>query len=398
MKAIVLAGGADQIALIHELKNKNYETILIDYYDNPVAKFFADKHIVADTLDIEKVKNITKYEKVDLIITACTDQALLTMAKASEELNLPCYISYETALNVTNKLHMKQLLKSNNIPTADYLIIKNNELYHNLNYPLVVKPADCNSSKGVIKCINKNELNDALTNAINYSRTKTAIVEEYKFGKEISVDFFVNNGEAIFLCATSTMKKKNSNTFTITQSYYPILTEEQETIVKNIGQNIVNAFKLVNTPLLIQLILTEQNEFFVLEFSARMGGGSKYKLIEVLTGLNIMKIYVDFILNHEYNIKTKKRINYASMNYIYCYNGIFNKLLNFDDLIYFQYKSIGTEIKKSETSSDRVAGFLLTADTHDELIIKTNEINKKIKVLDNFGNDIARHDLIEETL
>ena len=38
-----------------------------------------------------------------MICTACTDQALLTVAKVSEELGLPTYISYKTALNVTNK-------------------------------------------------------------------------------------------------------------------------------------------------------------------------------------------------------------------------------------------------------------------------------------------------------
>ena len=55
MKILVLAGGADQIALIKELKWRGHITILIDYFQNPPAKNYANKHIVASTLDIEMI-------------------------------------------------------------------------------------------------------------------------------------------------------------------------------------------------------------------------------------------------------------------------------------------------------------------------------------------------------
>ena len=38
MKILVLAGGFDQIALINELKNRNHDVILADYFPNPPAK------------------------------------------------------------------------------------------------------------------------------------------------------------------------------------------------------------------------------------------------------------------------------------------------------------------------------------------------------------------------
>ena len=104
MKILVLAGGADQIALIKELQLRNHEVVLVDYFENPPAKQYVKKHIIASTLDVEKVLEIAISEKVDILTTACTDQALLTVANVSEQLGLPCYISYQTGLNVTNKL------------------------------------------------------------------------------------------------------------------------------------------------------------------------------------------------------------------------------------------------------------------------------------------------------
>lgn len=148
MKILVLAGGSDQIALINELKSRRHEIILVDYFENSPAKSFADKHIVASTLDTDRVEEIAINEKVDLICTACTDQALLTVAKVSEKLGLPCYISYQTGLNVTNKSYMKKVLMANSIPTSKFIILGTVDMsaIKNFKYPLVVKPVDCNSS------------------------------------------------------------------------------------------------------------------------------------------------------------------------------------------------------------------------------------------------------------
>lgn len=44
MKILVLAGGFDQIALIKELRNRGNIVYLADYFENPPAKQYADKH------------------------------------------------------------------------------------------------------------------------------------------------------------------------------------------------------------------------------------------------------------------------------------------------------------------------------------------------------------------
>ena len=63
-KALVLAGGIPQIELIKELKRRGYFTILADYYENPVAKPYADKFYQESTLDLEMIEKIAVEEKV----------------------------------------------------------------------------------------------------------------------------------------------------------------------------------------------------------------------------------------------------------------------------------------------------------------------------------------------
>lgn len=79
-------------------------------------------------------------------------------------------------------------------------------------------------------------------------------------------------------------------------------------------------------------LLHRQNDFLVVEFSARMGGGSKYRLIETLSGVNIMSKYVDLILGHSPSVSPSKQVNYAVVNYVYSKPGILKQVDGLDSL------------------------------------------------------------------
>lgn len=402
MKVIVLAGGADQIALISELKKRGCYVVLVDYFQNPPAKEYADIHVVASTLDDAKVKEIAQEYGADLICTACTDQALLTVAKVSEELNLPCYISYQTALNVTNKTYMKQRMTQCSIPTSRYITTREVNLSQiaDFEFPLVVKPADCNSSKGVIKVHDMVQLEEKLVEAISFSRTRTAIVEEFKEGDEVSADFYIEGSNVKYLSATSSLKIKNRNSFTIKSSVYPVITQEQKEKIISLAQDIADAFNLNDCPLLIQMIVNG-DEVNVIEFSARMGGGSKYHLIKVLSGVDIMSKYVDLILGDKPVVNPSDQVKYARMNYVYCNPGILDRVEGFETLLAdkvidkcFIYKTRGMSITAAATSGDRAAGYLITAESQQELAKKEAVVESVLKVISAEGHDIMIHNLV----
>ena len=402
LKIVVLAGGSDQIALIQELKKRGHFIVLVDYFENPPARDYADKHIVASTLDLDKVEQIVKMEKADMVCTACTDQALLTVSYVSEKLGLPCYIDYQTGLNVTNKSYMKKVLNDNGIPTARFEIVKepDEDAIKDFVFPLVVKPVDCNSSKGVKKVESMEDYKQFVSEAINFSRTRSAIVEEFKDGKEISADFYIEKGVAKFLSATKSLKIKNRKSFTILCSDYPAIDKNQEKAITKIASDISKAFSLDNTPLLIQLIVNG-DEINVIEFSARMGGGSKYKLIEVLSGVNIMSKYVDRILGGYPEVSPSRQVEYCKMVYIYCQPGIYDHMEGLDQMKkegmiedYFLYKTKGMEILKAETSGDRPSGYLCSASSADELKNKIDYVDFHIKAVSNMGEDMMIHGLL----
>ena len=407
-KIMVLAGGNDQCALIEELRryfNGEVEIILADMSDKVKAIAYADKFIQVSTMDRPAVLKAAKEEDVDYILTACGDQPLSTMAYISEQLGTPTYLTEQDVRNLTNKRFMKDKMVENGIPTAKHIYIdKNwNGIMPDFEYPLVVKPVDSNGSKGVKKVFTPDELDASLKEAFSYSISGDVIIEEFKSGEELSCDFYVENGIAKTLSITASKKiKENEKSFTIIQSYYPAPVNYSEERVLEIAQKIVDAWGLKDTPLLVQMIVNGE-DYNVLEFSARMGGGSKYHLIQVLSGVDIMKVYVEMVMGEKPHVEPFKQWNNAIMSYVYCKPGEYVSLKGFDELqasgdihSYFTYRTAPSTIVKSDTSSDRVAGFLIVANSEEEVLNKLRLANEHLAVLDGNGNDIMRHDLFYE--
>lgn len=402
MKILVLAGGFDQIALIKELRNRGNIVYLADYFENPPAKQYADKHFQISTLDEKAVYELAKKEQVDLITTACTDQALMTVASVSEKLHLPCYISSKTARDVTNKAYMKKKFAEFDVPTAKWDLLESENDFEKLKqrqltFPLIVKPCDCNSSKGVVKVENYGELEVAVWNAFQLSRSKKVVIEDYKLGEEVSIDVWKDKDGAKVLSVSGTSKiKENTENFTIYQSKYPIeMSNVLVSKIKNTAEKICAAFELDNCPLLIQAII-QKDEISVIEFSARMGGGSKYKLIEYMANVDIMKIYVNRVLGDTSQIVNPVwSSKLIELNYVYAYNGIFAKLIGFDKFLrtgdikeLFQYKKEDSIIEKRITSSDRIVGFLIEADSVQELANLRSRIVNDVDILNDEGKSM----------
>ena len=405
-KVMILAGGNDQIALIEELRrffNGNVEIILVDMSDMVRAIPFADKFLKISTMDKAAVLKAAHEEKIDYILTACGDQPLSTMAYVAAEMGLPTYLTEKDVRDLTNKCFMKQKMVKSGIPTAKHIYIdKNwNGKLPDFEYPLVVKPVDSNGSKGVKKVFASAELEKSLKEAFQYSLSGDVIIEEFKQGEELSVDVYVEGTTAKLLSITASKKiKEDKDSFTIIQSYYPAPTDYKEERVLEICQRIADAWHLHDTPMLVQMI-QKDDSYNVLEFSARMGGGSKYRLIQVLSGVDIMKVYVEMVMGEKPHVKPQKQFNNAIMSYIYCYPGVYESVEGMAELKekgiildYFIYRSPGSTIEKSNTSSDRAAGFLVVGDSQGEVEKKLADANAALRVLNEKGEDIMRHDLL----
>lgn len=230
------------------------------------------------------------------------------------------------------------------------------------------------------------------------------IVEEYFQGEEISVDAFVLDGKAKVLTVTNSDKLKEEDRFIIFRGRYPAIVSE--TVLKkidDIAQKIADGFGLVNSPLLIQL-LYNGDDVSVLEFCARTGGNMKWLLIKYSCGVDVITATIDITLGLEPNLTLKDTGHKIVVNdFIYCNEGVFDHFEGIDELIergiineFHPVRLKGTKIRKATSSSDRIAGINVLADSVEEFNWKQNQIVQFIRVLNSEGNDMMRRDILTE--
>ena len=406
MKAFVIAGGIPQIELIKQLKSRGITTVLADGSPYAVARPYADIFYHVNIFDIPAVKEIAVKEKVDFLLTVCADQVLLVVAEVSEMLGLPCYIDHKTAQDVSDKIRMKKIFKEIGIPTTDYVETDHLDLnaISHLRYPLVVKPVDAYSSKGVRKVQNPDELQQYYTEAKEISRSGGVIVEEFFQGDEISVDAFVVNGKAKILTVSNSEKVKDKDRFVIFRGRYPVSASGQVLKkIHDIAQKIADGFGLVNSPLLIQL-LNNGNDVSVLEFCARTGGNMKWLLIKYSSGVDVITATIDITLGKEPDLELKDTGNKIVVDdFIYCYPGVFDHFEGFDEMVdrglineFHPVRIKGTKMQGVNSSSDRIAGMNIVADSIEDFNAKEKIILENVKVIDSNGVDIMRRDLLPE--
>lgn len=404
-KAIVLGGTLPHVTLIEKLKNRGFKVILVDYLEKPYAKKYADKHIQASTLDLEAVTEIARTESVDLVISTCIDQANVTACYVSEKLGLPHPYSYKTALAVTDKLQMKKIMVNNHILTSKFLRIKSVDepKLSELKYPLIVKPVDCNSSKGVKKIeAGDSHLVEAIKTAIDFSRTKEAIIEEFVTGTEIGIDTFVVNGIAhvLMIKERRKVKKNNGGIQQILGCTWP-LPEYDKILVEaeRIANSIAKAFELRNCALMIQAIL-QGDQISVIEFGARIGGGESFRIIKNSTSFDYVEASINSFLGETISLDYHNPQGFYADNFIYAKQCVFGgvqcpkELLEDGTIEYLnELRPLGVEIGEQISSNNRVGVAVVKAETVEELYKKIDKTISALEVFDMDGNPVMRKDI-----
>lgn len=407
--AVVLGGTFPHRELISNLQKRGYYTILADFLENPSAKHVADEHIQISTLDKEAVLELCLERKASLVISTCVDQANVTACFVAEKLGLPAPYSYETSLNVTNKTLMKELLRNSDIKTPHYIVtssLMDTELSH-LRFPLIVKPTDSNSSKGVNRVNNPLELDASFTEALELSREKSVIIEEFIHGTEIGIDCYIENQEATVLMVKE-RRKIHLDTVNEQQIYgciWPIDLEIKDySVYKSVAEKIAKAFKLLNTPLMIQAIKNDDS-INVIEFGARIGGGESFRIIKLSTGFDYIDAAVQSFLNEKPTLKFTPPEFYYAETFIYAKESIISHISGVEELIEKNIiesadllKPKGSKIGKELSSNNRVGVFNVKSKNKTDLFERINHAIRKIEVFDINGIPVMRKDIYQDSI
>jgi len=201
---LILGAGVMQEPALRIASEMGLEVVAADADPEAVCVSLADRFEKVDLLDRVGIENLGRIlmeqGRLKGIMTAGTDFSA-SVAWAAEKLGLPG-IPFECALDASDKERMRRRFRAAGVPSPEFVIMKETPKKGEtlpFSWPAVVKPVDNMGARGCRKVDNFAELKEAVTEALGFSRSGRAIVEEYMEGPEYSVDALVYNGE-ITIC------------------------------------------------------------------------------------------------------------------------------------------------------------------------------------------------------
>ena len=403
--AIVLGGTLPHVTLVERLHARGYGVLLVDYLDDPPAKRVADEHVQISTLDKEAVLSLAKERGAVLVISACIDQANSVCCYVAERLGLPHPYSYDTSLAVTEKGRMKTAFVKNGIPTAAYQEVSSVEEvdWSRVPYPAVVKPVDCNSSKGVRCVSNAGEAKVRLAEALALSRAGKAIIEEFNVGDEIQVDCVATaDGVKVMMTRLKRKVAADGDAFVLQSwgSVFPApLDGALKAKVTEVAKRIAAAFGLRNTPFFYQATVVD-GDIRVIEFAPRVGGGMSSRILLESAGYDPVDCVVDSFLGREIRVSPVAQDRFRSTNILYMKAGVFGGIDGLDALLSegtvsdcVVYRHSGDRVDGDLRSSNRVATLVIDGVTYDEVRHKSLRAIETVEIRDPSGAPMLNREL-----
>ena len=194
---LILGAGLMQKPAILSAKELGFKTYVIDADPKAVAIPYADEFCKIDLKAREEIlayaKKIKETCGLAAVFTAGTDFSA-SVSYVCENLNLPAH-SFKAAINASVKTEMRECFKKAGVPSPSFIKIEQQNVEElNLDFPFVIKPVDNMGARGCRLIRSKEEVANSVKKALEASRSKIAIAEEYMDGAEYSIDALVYNG------------------------------------------------------------------------------------------------------------------------------------------------------------------------------------------------------------
>lgn len=295
-KLAIIGAGFLQLPLVMKALSMGLETYCFAYEQGAVCKDICNQYFPISITEKEEILKIAKELNVNGVISIASDLAVPTVSFLAEKLGLTGN-SIQSSILATNKFIMKNALQKNNILVAKMMYCKSfSEISNNieLTFPVVVKPIDRSGSLGVSFAENDAQLKESIEYAISNSFCQEVIIEEYIKGFEVSVESISINGEHYILSVTD---KKTTGTpyFVETEHFQPAkISKDIYEKIRKIVPLALNTLQIRYGASHSELIISKNNEIFVNEIGARMGGdfiGSH--LVELSTGYDYVKSVIN---------------------------------------------------------------------------------------------------------
>ena len=405
-KLLILGGFNLACVIVRHAQALGAYVVVADYNENAQAKDIADKFVAISATDVEALVELCKKENIDGITTGFVDILLYPCYEVCKRLGLPYYVTPKMLSMSTNKIDFKETCNLYDVPVPQTYFIGSEiseEIYEKINYPVFVKPLDASGSRGAGVCHNREELEKQFNEAMSFSVTHNAIIEDYITGREFLMNFIAQDGEfrmiSMFDRYASDDRASAINYASL--SYGP--SKAVDYYLDNVNDKVINMFKSLGFKdgLYFMQGYSNGNKITFFEMGCRLGG-SYYDLERRCINIDPVDMTIRYALsgkmtdnidNIPINIGKYNNIG-VCINYlliggeetIHKINGIeeIKKMGSFVELEQRQFE--GDHYKNDKTVDRPVLSVYLAVDNMEQLIDDVNYMNSIFTVINKEGH------------
>lgn len=295
-KLMILGGHLYLLPVIEKAHELGIYVITVDYLPGNEAHKYSDEYHNVSVIDKEAVLQLAKELKIDGITSFVNDAGVVTAAYVAEKMGLSFQCPYDSAVILQDKGKFRKFLEQNgfNVPKSkkyDDIEVALKDI-DRFSWPVIVKPTDSCGSRGVTKVDSGEDIESAIVLAIENSRSKSFIIEDYiSFkGYHSSADSFTINGQLVFNVYSDQLFENPINRYAPSQIIWPTTMEKnhQDYLTKEL-QRLMNLLKMKHGIYNIETCVGSDNKPYIMEVSPRGGGLRIAEIQKMAYGVDLIE-------------------------------------------------------------------------------------------------------------
>lgn len=275
---MILGTNEYQNPLILHAQELGYETHVFGWPVGEIGEKTADVYHPVNVMDFDKMWEECQKLQPCGVVSICSEVCMHPVNYLLRKMGIPCNSEWTEKIS-TDKYLMRKAMKEGGIDSPNFMLATNKmnekeirDAIKDFHYPLIVKPVDLSSSRGVMKIEDESKLKEALKYALEWSEKKEVIIEEFIEGLEYSGESIAYQGKYKLLAVT---EKHTTGAPHFVETGHRQPAPLAEGMFEKIEETLYKAFasmKIEYGAIHPEFRITKEGKIYFMEIGTRMGG------------------------------------------------------------------------------------------------------------------------------